>query len=165
LILGIDSEVLKCITIKQAQEARYRSDKQIMKPEGQAGWGSGYTLELAMGLENEHFLKIQVSNRLYIWIYAAKKALGTRKNIYICLPRHTVKSEPQLLPTSVAEKRERAEDLVSESQQSKRRKLETGALYGFILKVCDIFYSQNAKLIHAVATCIPFAFPSFTVAS
>ena len=53
------------------------------------------------------------------------------------------KSEPQLLPASVAEKRERAEDSVSESQQPKRRKLETGALYGFIPKVCVIFYSPK----------------------
>ena len=49
------------------------------------------------------------------------------------------KSELQLRPTSVAEKRERTADLISESQ-SKRRKLETGALYGFIPKVCDIFF-------------------------
>jgi hypothetical protein len=94
LILGTtDPEVLKCIAIKQAQEARYRSDKQIMKPGGQAGWGSGYTLELPMGLENEHFPRTQVSNRLYSWIYAAKKALETRKNIYIRLLRHTAKHQ------------------------------------------------------------------------
>jgi hypothetical protein len=55
------------------------------------------------------------------------------------------KSEPQLQPTSVAEKRERTADSVSESQ-SKRRKLETGALYGFIPKVCDILLFKMLSL-------------------
>jgi hypothetical protein len=48
------------------------------------------------------------------------------------------KSEPQLQPTSATEKRERTADLVSAESQSKRRKLETGALYGFIPSVCNI---------------------------
>ena len=57
------------------------------------------------------------------------------------------KSEPQLLvPASVAEKRERSADSVFESQQSKRRKLETGALYGFIPKVCDILLFKKLSL-------------------
>ena len=56
------------------------------------------------------------------------------------------KSEPQLQPT---EKRERTADSVSESQ-SKRRKLETGALYRFIPKVNSCSTIRNTKCIHAV---------------
>ena len=44
-------------------------------------------------------------------------------------------SEPQLQLQPTAEKRERAADSMTESQP-KRRKLETGALYGVIPKVC-----------------------------
>ena len=44
-------------------------------------------------------------------------------------------SEPQLQLQPTAEKRERAADSMPESQP-KRRKLETGALYGVIPKVC-----------------------------
>ena len=66
------------------------------------------------------------------------------------------KSEPR----SIAElKRERSADSVLESQ-SKRRKLETGALYRFIPMVRDVFflslYCSKAKLSHALSLmCTP----------
>ena len=45
---------------------QHRYDRQILKPKGQAGRGTGYTLQLAMGIENEHFLGIQVSKQSFV---------------------------------------------------------------------------------------------------
>jgi hypothetical protein len=50
----LNSEDLKNATERQAH------DSKISKPDGQAGRRSGYRLELAMGLEPDHFLRIQV---------------------------------------------------------------------------------------------------------
>ena len=57
-------DALKCAVIKRTQEAQHRNEKPIPKPQGQAGRGSGYTLHLAMGIEHDHFLRIQVSSKL-----------------------------------------------------------------------------------------------------
>jgi hypothetical protein len=70
-ILTRASEALRRESIKQAQESKTRYDRQIAKPEGQAGRGTGYTLHLAMGLENDHFLRLQVFFFSYMLIYAA----------------------------------------------------------------------------------------------
>ena len=57
-------DALKRATIKHAREAQHRNEKPIPKTQGQAGRGSGYTLHLAMGIEYDHFLRIQVSSKL-----------------------------------------------------------------------------------------------------
>lgn len=50
-------EDLKTAAIEKERQAH---DSKIAKPDGQAGRRSGYRLEIAMGLESEHFLRILV---------------------------------------------------------------------------------------------------------
>ena len=57
-------DALKCAAIKRAWEAQHQNEKPIPKLQSQAGCGSGYTLHLAMGIEHDHFLRIQVSSKL-----------------------------------------------------------------------------------------------------
>ena len=57
MLTTMNSEDLKNAAIEKEWEAR---NSKIAKPDGQAGRRSGYRLELAMGLESYHFLRILV---------------------------------------------------------------------------------------------------------
>ena len=48
---------MKKAALEKEREAK---NYKIPKPEGQAGRQSGYTLELAMGIESSRFLRIMV---------------------------------------------------------------------------------------------------------
>lgn len=52
-----NSEELKKAAV---EKERQEKNSKISKPDGQAGRRSGYRLEMAMGLESDHFLRIQV---------------------------------------------------------------------------------------------------------
>jgi len=66
-------------------------------------------------------------------------------SIFRNIVRQEQKLESHLLTNSVTEKRERSADSMSEPQ-AKRRKFETGALYGFIPKVHDACLLTIQKL-------------------
>ena len=52
-----NSEELKKAAV---EKERREKNSKISKPDGQVGRRSGYRLEMAMGLESDHFLRIQV---------------------------------------------------------------------------------------------------------
>jgi hypothetical protein len=62
----MNSEDLKKAAIEKDRKAR---TSKIAKPDGQAGRRSGYRLEIAMGIESEHFLRIMVRNYFYVSEY------------------------------------------------------------------------------------------------
>lgn len=51
------SEDLKKAAIEKERQAQ---NSKIAKPDGQAGRRSGYSLEMAMGIDSKHFLRILV---------------------------------------------------------------------------------------------------------
>ena len=57
MLTSMYSEELKKAAIEKEKQAQ---NSKIPKPDGQAGRRSGYKLELAMGLEPDHFLRIMV---------------------------------------------------------------------------------------------------------
>jgi hypothetical protein len=56
-LTSTNSEDLKNATIEKERQAQ---NSKIAKPDGQAGRRSGYTLQMAMGIESDHFLRILV---------------------------------------------------------------------------------------------------------
>jgi hypothetical protein len=64
-MLTTKSEDLKNAAIEKEQQAH---ESKIAKPDGQAGRRSGYRLEMAMGVESDHFLRLLV--RKFLFFYA-----------------------------------------------------------------------------------------------
>ena len=57
MLTTVHLEDLKNAAIEIERQA---SKSKIAKPDGQAGRRSGYRLELAMGIDSDHFLRILV---------------------------------------------------------------------------------------------------------